>query len=172
MKLSLIVAIADNRVIGKKGSLPWHLPEDLRYFKKKTMGAPIIMGRKTFDSIGHPLKGRQNIIISRNSSLTYDNVYVVTSFDASIQKAKIVASRNKSNEAFVIGGAQIYALALEHVDRLYITEVHTQAEGDSWFPQFNKADWVETNRKQARAIQPNQPKFSFVILEKKKQTSS
>lgn len=129
MLLSIIVAMAKNRVIGNKGKIPWHLPEDLKRFKQLTMGHPIIMGRKTFDSIGKPLPGRTNIVITRNKQFSAQGVVRADNLDDAIRKA------GGQNEIFVIGGAEIYREALPRADKIYLTLIEQEFEGDTFFPE-------------------------------------
>jgi dihydrofolate reductase len=136
--LSLIVAMSSNRVIGINNALPWHLPNDLKYFKQVTMGKPIIMGRNTFESIGKPLPGRRNIVISRNPDYAPVGVDVVNSLEAAIQLGEDICLVDGHEEVMVIGGAQIYGQALPRADRLYITHVDAQVNGDAFFPEV---DW-------------------------------
>lgn len=142
MKVSLIVAMAENRVIGRDNDLPWRIPADLKYFKAQTMGKPIIMGRKTFDSIGKPLPGRTNIVITRNPDWQADGVTVVASPDKAIDAAKA----ENPDEAMIIGGANIYQQMLDLADRLYITEVHKAIDGDSFFPDLDPKAWRDVSR--------------------------
>lgn len=151
MKLTLIVAYADNRVIGRDNDLPWKLPGDLSHFKKSTLGHPIIMGRKTWESLGRPLPGRTNVVISRNSSYPADGAVVVSS----LQEA--VAACGAVEQAFVIGGAQIYAQALPLAQTVMATEVHAQVEGDAFFPALPSSDWRET----AREMQPPENGYAY-----------
>lgn len=139
--LSLIVAMAENRCIGIENRLPWHLPEDLKFFKRTTLGKPIIMGRKTFDSIGKPLPGRTSIVITRNQAWQHEGVKVVNTLEAAIEAARQVCDASNVDEAVIIGGEQIYRLALEHVNCLYITRVKAVVEGDAFFPEFNQSQW-------------------------------
>ncbi len=146
--LSLIVAKADNNVIGKDNKMPWHLPQDLQYFKATTMSKPIIMGRKTFDSLGRVLPGRPHIIISRDAKLQVpEGCYAVTSLDAAIRQAQAVMPDDQ-NESVIIGGAQIYkeALGAGLVQRLYITEIQLTPEGDTYFPEIEAQQWKEVER--------------------------
>ncbi|BBB27802.1 type 3 dihydrofolate reductase [Amphritea japonica] len=166
MKLSIIVAQAQNRVIGINNNLPWHLPEDLRYFKQVTMGKPIIMGRKTFESIGRPLPGRTNIVVSRDAEYQPDNVKVVNSLEAARDLAESVCTVNGCDEAMVIGGAQIYEQALALADRLYLTQVHADVNGDAWFPVFHPGDWAEIGRQDFAADGPNPYDYSFIVLKR------
>jgi dihydrofolate reductase len=130
MKISIIVAIAQNRVIGANGGLPWHLSEDLKRFKKLTMGHPIVMGRKTFESIGRPLPGRENVVLTRNRSFGPEGVTVLHSFGE-------LESRFGNQEVFVIGGADLFRLALPMTDRLYLTQIDRNFEGETLFPEFD-----------------------------------
>ncbi len=140
MQLSLIVAMASNHAIGLNNKMPWHLSADLKKFKHITMGHPIIMGRKTFESIGRPLPGRQNIIISRNPDYRQQDCLVFNSLEAAIQSCA------DCDEVFVIGGATLYKVALALADKLYITAIHQAFEGDTYFPELNKQQWREVAR--------------------------
>jgi len=166
MKLSIIVAQAQNRVIGINNNLPWHLPEDLRYFKQVTMGKPIIMGRKTFDSIGRPLPGRTNIVITRDGSYQPEGVKVVNSLEAARELAESICTIDGCDEAMVIGGAQIYEQALSLADRLYLTQVHADVNGDAWFPAFHPGDWMEMGRDDFAASGHNPYDYSFIVLQR------
>jgi dihydrofolate reductase len=142
MKLSLIVAAAENNCIGINNNLPWYLPEDLKYFKQVTMGKPIIMGRKTWESIGRPLPGRTNIVITRNENYPEpEGVRVVRTLDAAMELAEAVAEIDGAEELMVIGGAGIYELCLPKADRLYFTRVHAEVEGDAFFPEVDWNQW-------------------------------
>ena len=167
MKLALIWAMANNRTIGRNNALPWHLPEDLKYFKRTTLGKPIIMGRKTWDSIGRPLPGRTNIVISRDPAFALEGVKVVSSLQAAIAVAKAEVERNEIEEAVVIGGAEIYALALPMADRLYLTQVHAEVDGDAFFPPFDTSAWQELVRQKYRASDDNPYDYSFIVLDRK-----
>ena len=134
MKVSVIVAVAENGVIGYKNTLLWHISEDLRNFKRVTSGHPVIMGRKTFDSLGRPLPNRTNVVITRQD-ITIDGCEVVHSLDEAL------ALFPAEDEVFVIGGAQIYAEALPRADRFYLTRVHRAYEGDTSFPEWNQNEW-------------------------------
>lgn len=166
MNLAIIVAQAENRVIGINNNLPWHLPEDLQYFKRVTMGKPIIMGRKTFESIGRPLPGRTNIVVTRDTEYQPDNVKVVHSLEAARDLAESVCTVNGCDEAMVIGGSQIYEQALALADRLYLTQVHAEVEGDAWFPAFHPGDWAEIGREAFFADGPNPYDYSFIVLKR------
>ena len=166
MKVSLIVAQAQNRVIGRNNALPWYLPNDLKYFKKVTLGKPIIMGRKTYESIGRPLPGRPNIVISRQQDYAPEGISVVPNLEEAISLAESLVEINGGDEVMVIGGAQIYALALPQADRLYITQVHAEVEGDAHFPEFNLEQWQELGREDFSAQEPNPYDYSFIVYER------
>ena len=159
--------MSDNRVIGKGNSLPWHLPEDLKYFKRTTMGNSIIMGRKTWDSIGRVLPGRTNIVITRNPSLQVEGIEMVNSLLEAIKLAGKVSLINGSKEAFVIGGAEIYKEALPIAKRFYLTRVHAQVEGDTFLSEFDESDWKETSRKEYVKSDFNPFNYSICILDRK-----
>jgi dihydrofolate reductase len=161
--LALIAALADNRVIGKDGALPWRIPADVRYFKSVTMGKPVIMGRKTYESIGRPLPGRLNIVVTRRTDFVAPSVTITRGIDAAIELA---SSNVDHGEIMVIGGAEIYLLALPLARRLYLTEVHATVEGDAQFPRIEPAEWVEASREDHAQEQPVPLAFSFVVLER------
>lgn len=144
MKISLIAAVANNRVIGKGGKLPWRLPEDLKYFRRLTEDHIVIMGRKTFESIRKPLPKRVNIVVTSRVGYDPGGVLVVSSLDAALERAKqILESRapKKDDEVFVIGGAQIYREAIEKADKIYLTEIEADFEGDAFFPEIDMEKW-------------------------------
>lgn len=141
MNVSILVAISENGVIGREGKLPWRLPDELKYVKQTTMGHTLLMGRKTYESIGKPLPGRTSIVVSRNPDYQpHPEVIVVDSFEAGIDTAK---ARGET-EAFVFGGESIYAEALASANRLYLTRVHAEIDGDATFPTFDPRDWKLT----------------------------
>ena len=160
MKLSLIVAVAENGVIGHNNQLIWHLPNDLKQFKRLTTGHCIIMGRKTFDSIGKPLPNRTSIIISRNADFQREGCITVSSLENAIIEAKKI----ESEEAFIIGGAEIYRLALPIVDKIYLTEVHHNYQGDTFFSDIDKTIWQETHREDFEKDEKHLVNYSFVEL--------
>lgn len=141
LPLCIIAALAQNRVIGRDNQLPWHLPADLKHFKARTLGKPIIMGRKTWDSLGRPLPGRLNLVVSRQPGLQLEGAEVFTSLDAAIQRADAWAREANAEELMLIGGAQLYEQALPFAARLYLTRVELSPEGDAWFPDVSEADW-------------------------------
>lgn len=160
--LSLIAAVAENRCIGAENKLPWHLPEDLKRFRAITRGHPVIMGRKTFESIGRPLPQRQNIVITRDSNYSAGGVECVTSLEQAIERAKT----QNPQEIFIIGGAEIYRLALQYADKLYLTLVHQHVPGDAFFPEWISAEWRETFRESHLAQGENSPAYTFLNLER------
>jgi dihydrofolate reductase len=141
MKVALIVAAAANNVIGRNNQLPWHLPQDLKYFKAKTLGKPIIMGRKTYESIGRPLPGRPNIVITRNPVWSAAGTNAVTSINEALILAAQLVEGQDSQEIMVIGGAEIYKAALPYADRIYLTRIDLSIEGDAWFPDIDPKEW-------------------------------
>ena len=157
-KISIIVAMSENFVIGLKNKLPWHISADLKNFKNITLGNPIIMGRKTYDSIGKPLKDRDNIVISRDNSLKIDGVEVVDSLE------KAIFMTAEAPVTFIIGGEQIYQIALPIATHMYVTKVEGNFEGDAYFPDYNQQEWREVGREDL--ITEDNLKFSFLKYEK------
>lgn len=166
MKLSLICAIAQNGVIGRGNKLPWYLPEDLKHFKRTTMGKPVIMGRKTYESIGRPLPGRTNIVVTRNRNYEAEQVRVVDSLSDAIELAEHTAVIDGSEEAFIIGGAELYKIALPLVDRMYLTLVHAEVEGDAWFPEITADEWEEVSRAEFPASETNPYSYSICVFDR------
>ncbi|WP_417582352.1 dihydrofolate reductase [Nitrincola sp.] len=166
MLLSIIVAQSQNRVIGVNNKLPWYLPEDLKYFKRITQGKPIIMGRKTYESIGRPLPGRTNIVITRDSAYQVPGIKVVHTLEQALELAEQQSLVDGSEEALVIGGSEIYALTLPQADRLYLTQVHAQIDGDAFFPELDKHQWQEMLRQDFSADGPNPYDYSFIVYQR------
>jgi dihydrofolate reductase len=160
MKLSIIVAMDRNRVIGKNDTLPWRISEDLKYFKRVTMGKPIVMGRKTHESIGRPLPGRENIILTRDQNYQTEGCTVLHSVE------EILEHCNDINEVMITGGSEIYKQTFEKVTRLYLTEVHAEVDGDTYFPEFDRDEWEEISREDFEADEKNEFDYSFVLLER------
>jgi dihydrofolate reductase len=156
----MVVATANNRVIGKDNDMPWHLPADLAYFKKTTLGKPVIMGRKTYESIGRPLPGRQNIVISRDINYKAEGVETVTSVDAAL------ALVSEIEEVMVIGGGAIYQHCLPAADRLYITHIEAEIEGDTQFPFYDTNIWKKVSSSIRLADDKNAYNLSFCVYEK------
>ena len=166
MKVALIAAFAQNLVVGINNSLPWHLPEDLKYFKRTTSGKAIIMGRKTYESIGRPLPNRTNIVVSRNATFSAEGVVVVASLEAAIKHAEDVNTINGVDEVMIIGGAAIYEASLPLADRLYLTHVHANVEGDAYFPSVDFSQWLEVTRDDFQKDESNPYDYSFVVYDK------
>lgn len=146
LPLAAIVAAGDNDVIGRDNALPWHLPADLAHFRRVTMGKPILMGRKTYESIGRPLPGRSNIVITRDPAYAAAGVQLVGSVPAALDLAERIALIDGSDELVVIGGAEIYALTMPAVARLYLTRVHASPSGDAHLPHIDWSEWDEEAR--------------------------
>ncbi|KPJ92133.1 MAG: hypothetical protein AMJ53_10010 [Gammaproteobacteria bacterium SG8_11] len=162
MMISLIWAMTDARVIGIKNTLPWKLPADMKWFRQNTLGKPIIMGRKTFESFGaQPLPQRHNIIVSNDANYQAQESTVVPSIEAALNAAK------DADEVMIIGGASLYAQTLPLAQRLYMTIVHAEVKGDAWFPEFDLSEWQEKRRVEHPADEKNPYACSFVILERK-----
>ena len=161
-QISIIVAIDENKAIGKDNQLLWHLPNDLKFFKKTTSGHPIIMGRKTFDSIGKPLPNRKNIIISRNKDLKIEGAEVYPSLTAALKSVE------EENEVFIIGGAEIYKQALPTSDKIYLTQVHHQFEADTYLDGFDQGDWETVLKEDHFKDEKHLYNYSFVLLQKSK----
>jgi dihydrofolate reductase len=160
MRIALIVAMAENRVIGRNNQLPWRIPADLRHFKALTLGKPVIMGRKTYESIGRPLPGRDNIVISADSGYQAEGCQVVHSVEQALEAA------GSCEEAMIIGGANLYRQTLENADRLYLTLVKAEPEGDTWFPEIELQQWREIERRAHTADESNEFDYDFVVLER------
>jgi dihydrofolate reductase len=167
LPLSLIAALGENRVIGVDNSMPWHLPADFKYFKATTLGKPIIMGRKTWDSLGRPLPGRLNVVVSRQVDLQLEGAEVFTSLDAAIVRAEQWAQEQGVDEVMLIGGAQLYAQGLAQADRLYLTRVALSPDGDAWFPEFDTAQWTLVSNAENPALD-DKPAYSFEVWERTK----
>jgi dihydrofolate reductase len=158
----MIVAHANNRIIGKNNDMPWHLPADLAYFKKTTLGKPIIMGRKTYESIGRPLPGRQNIVISR------DENYQANGVDSATSVEQALALAGNVEEVMVIGGGAIYSHCLPFANRLYITHIKATIDGDTQFPEYDvENDWQLTKSEQCSADEKNNYELNFCVYERK-----
>lgn len=160
MLISAIVAMSDNRVIGHHNKLPWHLPADLQHFKKITLKKPILMGRKTFESIGRPLPERLNIVITRDKNFSAAGIDVTHSIEEALTLVK------NHEEVFIIGGAELFNQTLMRVQRLYLTLIHQHFEGDTFFPELDKKEWREVAREDHEADEKNKWAYSFLVLER------
>jgi len=163
--VAMIVAMAQNRVIGVDGQLPWYLPEDLKFFKRMTQAKPLVMGRKTFASIGKPLPNRLNIVVTRDKNWSHPGVRVCHCLQDALELADQQATIEAAEEVMVMGGGEIYTQAIDFAQRLYITEVKVDVEGDTRFPEFADSQWQEKQRV-AGSPQPGQPDYDFVIYER------
>ena len=164
--ISLIVAKADNDVIGAGNKMPWHIPSELAHFKQRTMGKPMIMGRKTFESLGRVLPGRPHVVISRQSLQLPENCYPVRSLDEAIARARSLNAA-PYDEVVVIGGAEIYRQVLPLADTLYVTEVHLSPQGDTFFPALDVNEWQETERTDVEAGTDSAIAYSIVTYQRK-----
>ncbi|HEY8958372.1 dihydrofolate reductase [Chitinophaga sp.] len=162
MRISIIVAASENNVIGINNMLPWRLPTDLKYFKSTTLGKPIVMGRKTFESLGKPLPGRPNIVITRQSDFQPEGAYVVGSVEEGIEKAKSFGG----DELFITGGSQIFEQAWPLVERIYLTRVYAVVHGDAFFPQLDGAEFELVTDERHEADEKNQYSFAFQVWER------
>ena len=164
MIISLVVAASDNNVIGKNNQLLWHLPKDMKFFKNVTWAMPVVMGRKTFEAIGNkPLSGRKNIVITRQQGWKADGVSVVNSVDAAVA----LAEELNYKEIFIIGGGQIYMIAFDQANKIYMTRVHAELEGDTYFPVIEKDDWKLVSKTDNPADEKHAYAFSFQLWERK-----
>lgn len=159
-RISLIVAMDENGLIGRDNGLPWRLPNDLKHFKQTTMGKPLIMGRKSFESIGRPLPGRRNIVLTRDPDWSAEGVEVAADINDAIALAGDV------DEVMIIGGAQVYAQVLEHADRIYLTRVHERFDGDTHFPPVDWQQWDEISRQGQQPDERNAWPHSFITLQR------
>ena len=162
--IALVVALAENNVIGRNGRLPWRIPSELQHFKRITMGKPLIMGRKTFASLKKPLEGRDNIVITRDSGFSAEGALHATSLDEAIRLALECARMRGIDEIMVIGGAQIYEASLGLARRLYLTRIHAAVEGDTYFPVLDKAEWRETEAVECESGPKDEYGYTLSIL--------
>ena len=160
MIISFVVAMDRNRLIGAGNALPWHLPADLKHFKRVTLGKPIIMGRKTYESIGRPLPGRRNIVVTRNPAYEAEGCDVVDSFAAALAVA------GTAEEVMVIGGSQLFDQTLGDANRIYLTVIEHAFQGDTWLPEWDEADWREVSRESHQPDEKNPYPYRFVVLER------
>ncbi|MBN1168487.1 dihydrofolate reductase [Candidatus Woesebacteria bacterium] len=161
--ISLIAAVSENNVVGSKGKIPWYLPADFAYFKKITTGHHVVMGQTTYNSIGKPLPERKNIVLTYNKDLLIEGCVVKNSIEDAIEHA----NKNKEKELFIIGGASVYKQTISIADKLYITEVHSSFEGDTFFPPIDNEKWKEVSRKKNKKDDKNKYDYSFVVYKRK-----
>jgi len=166
MKLALICAMSENRVIGRDNGLPWHLSEDLKYFKRTTMGNCMIMGRNTWESIGRALPGRTSIVITSKAEYQAQGAEVVGSLQQAIERAVAISEETGTTQAFVIGGAVLYQAALPLADTLHLTRVHAQIEGDTTLHEFDESNWKEISREEYSHDESNNYDYSICVLER------
>jgi len=160
MEIVLVVAMSENRVIGRDGDLPWRISADLKHFKQVTMGHPVIMGRKTWESLPFPLPGRRNIVVTRNADAVFEGADTVSTIEGALELCR----DDGAEKAMIIGGGQIYAETLKDADVIELTEVHTSIDGDTVFPALEEGAWAESGRALHPPETPDGPEFSFVTL--------
>jgi len=165
-RLSIIVAAAENGVIGKLNALPWRLPSELKLFRRRTLGHPVIMGRRTFESIGKPLAGRDNIVITRGQIMDDPDVLTANSIEEAIALGRRLAERRGVDEVFIIGGSQIFDATLDQAERIYFTRVHMKAEGDRSFPDPDPRKWREVTREEYKAREGDSADYTVMIYER------
>ena len=163
MKITLIVAMARDRVIGKDNQMPWHLPADLQHFKRLTMGKPMIMGRATYESIGRPLPGRHNIVVTRDKSLEIEGCTVVNGLDAAIEAV------GDEPEVMVIGGQKLFEQYMPKADRLELTIIDARVDGDTYFPEYSMQQWEEVSREEHDADEKNPHPYTFLTLVRRRE---
>jgi dihydrofolate reductase len=166
LKISLIVAVAENGVIGRNGALPWHVPSDLKTFRRLTIGKPVVMGRKTYDSIGKPLPGRDNIVVTRDAGFSAGGTERAASVDDALDIARRKATERGVDEIMVIGGAEIFALTLPLADRIYLTRIHARPDGDVTFPEPDPGIWREVSRSPLPPDARDDATATLLILER------
>lgn len=163
MRISMVMAMDVNRLIGKDGGMPWHISADLKYFKRITMAKPLIMGRKTFDSIGKPLPGRSNIVVTRNQEWAMDGVQAA----ATLEEAISIAKQHECDEAMIIGGASICEAAMPITDRLYLTLIdHEFEDGDTWLHSYNAGDWMEVSSESHDETEDGGYRFTYYVFDR------
>ncbi|MEX0583115.1 MAG: dihydrofolate reductase [Sneathiella sp.] len=166
--LSAMVAVSENHVIGVDNDLPWRLSNDLKWFRKTTMGKPIIMGRKTFQSLPGPLPGRTGIVVTRDPNFKADGAIITNSIDSALKAGEKAARKMNIDEIVIIGGAEIFRLSLDQLDKIYLTRVHATVEGDTFFPDLNSDEWHEISNEFHAKSEKNMFDHSFIVLKRKK----
>lgn len=165
--ITLVVAMGENGVIGKDGGLPWRLSTDFKFFRRITMGKPMIMGRRTLQSLTEPLDGRDNIVLTRNSEFSAEGTDIVHSLDAALRLARDYAAKRGADEISVIGGAEVFREIMPFADRMHLTEVHAAPDGDTVFPPFDRSEWREVSRERREPGPRDDYPMSFVRLDRK-----
>jgi len=164
--IAMVVAMGQNRAIGRDGDLPWRLRSDMKFFRKVTMGKPVVMGRRTFESLPRVLDGRLNIVLTRDPAFSVPDVVAVSSLDAALSAAQAWAAQEGADEIAIIGGEGVFDAALPLADRIYLTEVHAAPEADTWFPELDPKEWREASREAFQAGPKDDYDFSIVILDR------
>jgi dihydrofolate reductase len=164
--IALVVAMGDNRAIGRGGGLPWRLSSDMRYFRRVTMGKPILMGRRTYDSLPRVLDGRLNIVLTRDTAFAAPGAVVAHDLEQALVVARGEAKRTGAGEIMVIGGAEVFRAILPQADRIYLTEVKATPDADTWFPELDRREWREVSRENHAPGPKDDHAFSFVVLER------
>lgn len=167
IRIAMIAAVGRNGAIGSGGALPWRLPTDFAFYKATTMGKPLIMGRKTYESIGRPLPGRTNIVVTRQSDFAPEGVVVVASLEAALKHAKMIAAQDGVDEVFINGGGELYAQAMPLADRLYVTHVEAEPDGDTFFPDIAEDEWNWRLLDEVRASERDSAPFTVAIYDRK-----
>jgi dihydrofolate reductase len=166
MRIALVVAVAENGVIGRQGQLPWRMPTDLKRFRRVTLGKPVIMGRKTYESIGKPLDGRDNIVVTRQAGFSAPGIHVARSFDEALSLARTLGSSRGADEIAVIGGADVFRAALALAERIYLTIVHGTPPGDVTLDAFDRSRWRETGREAMQRGPADEFSADFIVLDR------
>ncbi len=166
-RLALVVAVSENGVIGKANALPWRLPSELKLFRQRTLGHPVIMGRRTFESIGKPLQGRDNIVVTRGEVMEHEDVLTANSIEEALALAQRLAQRRGVDEIFIIGGSQIFAATRKLAQRIYLTRVHANVEGDAHFPDPEPDRWREISREKHTAQEKDSADFTIITYERR-----
>ncbi len=169
--IALVVAMAENGAIGRGGDLPWRLSSDLRYFRKITMGKPVIMGRRTFRSLPRVLDGRLNVVLTRDNGFVADGAVMAHSLEEGLEAARASAARTGVEEIMVIGGEDVFRAVLPQAGRIYLTEVHASPHADTWFPPLDRGEWREVSREHHEPGPKDEHAFSFVVLERAPRSS-
>jgi dihydrofolate reductase len=164
--IALIVAVADNGVIGSDGGMPWHQRSDLKRFRALTIGKPVVMGRKTFQSLPKLLDGRDNIVVTRDPGFKPEGALVAATLDAALDLARTCAARRRANEIMVIGGAEVYASTLPRAARIYLTRIHASPDGDTYFPDLDQREWCEVSREELPKGPADDHQATLIVLER------